>query len=43
MILVGFCVSFFKLLSKLLGKPVIPEKKTETTKLTRYKAVVTNK
>jgi hypothetical protein len=43
-IMVGFCVSFFKLLSKLLGKPVIPEKKTETetTKLRRYKAVTKN-
>jgi hypothetical protein len=39
-IIVGFCVSFFKLLSKLLGKPVIlKEKNDNNTKLKRYKAV----
>lgn len=38
-IMVGFCVSFFKLLSKLLGKPVIPNVSIETTKLKHYKAV----
>jgi len=40
-ILVGFCVSFFKLLSKLLGKPIVPKEQNDTTKLKRYKAVTT--
>jgi len=38
-IMVGFCVSFFKLLSKLLGKHVIVKEKIDTTKLKRYKAL----
>jgi len=38
-IMVGFCVSFFKLLSKLLGKPVMSKVNIETTKLKHYKAV----
>lgn len=39
-IMVGFCVSFFKLLSRLLEKPVIPNVNTETTKIKHYKSVV---
>ena len=43
-IMIGFCVSFFHIVSKLLGRPVIQskaviEKKNTPTKLKVYKAV----